>query len=87
MSKGHGYKLNVQCTNNITHYEALILGLKFLKRSTTKRISIHGDSELIIKQIKGEYSTKHPRLKVYRNAVLDYLQCFTVYRNAVLDFL
>jgi hypothetical protein len=38
---------------------------------------VRGDSELIIKQIKGEYSAKHPRLRAYRNVVLDFLQCFT----------
>jgi adenylate cyclase class IV len=38
---------------------------------------VRGDSELIIKKIKGEYATKHPRLRTYRNDVLDSLQCFT----------
>lgn len=31
MEKGHGYKLNFQCTNNIAEYEELILGLQILK--------------------------------------------------------
>jgi ribonuclease HI len=76
-SETHSYKLNFQCTNNIGEYEALILGLKLLKKLGAKRIMVRGDSELIIKQIKGEYSAKHPRLRAYRNDVLDFLQCFT----------
>jgi ribonuclease HI len=75
--ENHSYKLNFQCTNNIAEYEALMLGLKLLKKVGAKQIMVRGDSELIIKQIKGEYATKHPRLRSYRNVVLDALQCFT----------
>ena len=78
-AEGHSYKLNFQCKNNITEYEALILGLQLLKKLGAKRISIHGDAELIIKQIKGEYSAKRPRLREYRNGVLDFLESFVEY--------
>jgi hypothetical protein len=70
-SENHSYKLNFQCTNNIAEYEALMLGLKLLKKVGAKQIMVRGDSELIIKQVKGEYATKHPRLRAYRNAILD----------------
>jgi ribonuclease HI len=76
-SENHSYKLNFQCTNNVAEYEALMLGLKLLKKVGAKQIMVRGDSELIIKQIKGEYAAKHPRLRDYRNAILDALQCFT----------
>jgi hypothetical protein len=76
-SENHSYKLNFQCTNNIAEYEALMLGLKLLKRVGAKQIMVRGDSELIIKQIKGEYAAKHPCLRAYRNYVLDALRCFT----------
>jgi len=74
--ESHSYKLNFQCTNNIDEYEALMLGLKLLKKVGAKQIVVRGDSELIIKKIKGDYATKHPRLRAYRNVVLDALQCF-----------
>jgi hypothetical protein len=35
-SENHSYKLNFQCTNNIAEYEALMLGLKLLKRVGAK---------------------------------------------------
>jgi ribonuclease HI len=81
--ESHSYKLNFECTNNIAEYEALMLGLKLLKKLGAKRISVRGDSKLIIKQIKGEYSTKHLRLRAYIN-VLDFLQCFTEYDLQVI---
>jgi len=54
--QGHSYKLNFNCTNNIAEYEALLLGLQLLKKLGAKNIVVQGDSELIIKQIKGEYA-------------------------------
>lgn len=41
-------------------YEALILGLQMVRKLGAKRVSITGDSEFIIKQIKGEYSVNIP---------------------------
>ena len=60
----------------MAEYEAIILGLKVLKELGAKRIVVHGDSELIINQIKGIYQEKHPRLRAYRNLVLDLLEKF-----------
>jgi hypothetical protein len=54
-----------------------MLSLKLLNKVGAKHIMVRGDSKLIIKQIKGEYATKHPRLRSYRNVFLDALQCFT----------
>jgi ribonuclease HI len=51
-SKLFSYKLAFDCTNNMAEYEALILGLKVLKELGAKRISVHGDSELVINQVK-----------------------------------
>jgi ribonuclease HI len=48
-TEGHSYQLNFRRTNNIVKYEALMLGLQLLKKIGAKRISIRGDSELIIK--------------------------------------
>ena len=76
-SKNHSYKLNFQCTNNIAKYKALMLGLKLLKKVGAKQIMVRGDSKLIIKKIKGENAAKHPRLRSYRNVILDALQFFT----------
>ena len=62
-NQGHSYKLDFQCTNNIAEYEALLLGLHLLKDLGAKKISVQGDSELIIRKIKGEYSAKNLRLR------------------------
>ena len=55
-AEGHAFRLNFKCTNNMAEYEALILGLYIIRNLGGKRIAIMGDSELIVKQIKGDYS-------------------------------
>ena len=70
------YKLYFKCTNNMAEYEALILGLKALKDFQAQRINIQGDSDVIIKQVQGEYQTKNPRLRLYRNLVLYLIEEF-----------
>ena len=78
------YKLDFKCTNNVVEYEALILGLKALKDLHAQRISIQGDSELVIKQVQGSYQAKHPRLKSYKNLVLDLMEGFKEYQYTVI---
>jgi ribonuclease HI len=68
----------------MVEYEALILGLQVLKELGAQRIAMHGDSELIINQLKGVYQTKHPRLHTYINLALDLLEGFSEYDLTVI---
>jgi ribonuclease HI len=52
-----------RATNNVAEYRALITGLEKAKELGAKRILIRGDSELIIKQMRGEYRVKNPDLR------------------------
>lgn len=83
-AEGYTYKINFMCTKNIAKYQALLLILKLLKNICAKSISIKADSKLIIIQIKGNYSAEHPRLREYRNVVIDFLQTFEEYDLAVI---
>ena len=51
-------------TNNVAEYSALILALQEAKKLGARKIIIRGDSELVIKQMRGEYRVKHPDMKV-----------------------
>ena len=48
-SEGHAYRPNFKCTNNMAEYEALILSLKLVRNLGSKRVSVTGDFELVIK--------------------------------------
>tara|TARA_Y100000310_G_scaffold71946_1_gene67839 strand:+ start:8274 stop:8891 length:618 start_codon:yes stop_codon:yes gene_type:complete len=50
-------------TNNVAEYRALVEGLKMAKRFHPNRLICHLDSELIVKQLNGEYKVKMPTLK------------------------
>jgi len=52
-----------RATNNVAEYRALITAMQEAKKLGAKKILIKGDSELIIKQMKGEYRVKHPDMK------------------------
>ena len=49
-------------TNNIAEYEALIKALELALKFTKDEITCILDSELIVKQLLGEYRVKNPRL-------------------------
>ena len=49
-----------------------------------RRIVVHGDSELIINQIKGIYQVKHPRLRACGNIFLGILEEFPKYNLSVI---
>ena len=55
-----------QGTNNIAEYTALIRALEYAKESGEKEVRIKADSQLIIRQMKGEYKTRDPRLKTLK---------------------
>src|SRR4051795_10952233 len=52
-----------RATNNVAEYRALITALQKAKELGATRIQVRGDSELIIKQLKGEYRVKHPDMR------------------------
>ena len=57
-------------TNNEAEYKALIKGLEESHNLNVTKIEIFADSELIVKQINGEYKVKNERmLKLYSKAI------------------
>ncbi len=59
-----------EATNNQAEYRALIRGIELLLDHQCKDIKIYMDSELVVRQIKGEYRVKNERMKpLYASAV------------------
>ncbi len=52
-------------TNNVAEYEGLILALELASKVTKGDITCVLDSELIVKQLMGEYKVKNPTLLGY----------------------
>ncbi len=68
-----------QKTNNEAEYLALLGGLEeaaALKNESSFRLEIRMDSELVVKQIKGEYRVKNENLKPLHRKALQLLDSF-----------
>lgn len=55
----YGEAIGIQ-TNNIAEYQALITGLKIAQEFCPNHLICHLDSELVVKQLSGEYRVKMP---------------------------
>lgn len=56
-------------TNNTAEYHALIRALQEAKNMGATKVTMIGDSELVIKQVTKEYKTRKKHLKAMRDRV------------------
>ena len=52
-----------ETTNNVAEYRALLLGLALARDLGASQVEVVNDSELVARQIGGEYKVKHAGLK------------------------
>ncbi len=69
-----------KATNNVAEYEALILALKESSAMGVKKVYLHADSELVVKQVLGIYKVKNETLKKLHAEVLSLLKNFTEFK-------
>ena len=50
-------------TNNVAEYSGLLAALDYAKKHDYKALKVVADSELLVKQIRGEYKVKSPNLQ------------------------
>jgi ribonuclease HI len=65
-----------ETTNNRAEYEALLKVLTVARDYGFDEVDVRGDSELIVKQVRGEYDTSHPELRERRARVRELLTAF-----------
>ncbi len=59
-----------QATNNTAEYTAIIKALKAAKQLGAKRLKVFSDSELLVKQINGQYKVKSEQIRpLFKQAV------------------
>lgn len=49
-----------RATNNVAEYQALLHALEYALRRGASRARVFSDSELVVKQVNGQYRVKHP---------------------------
>jgi ribonuclease HI len=52
-----------EATNNVAEYRAVLLGLELARELGASEVEVVNDSELVARQIGGEYRVKHAGLK------------------------
>ncbi|WP_435345428.1 ribonuclease HI [Haloarchaeobius sp. HRN-SO-5] len=65
-----------EATNNQAEYEALVAVLEVARDYGYDEVEIRGDSELIVKQVTGEYDVNDPTLRELRVRVHELLSTF-----------
>ena len=63
-------------TNNVAEWKALLLGLHAAAERGIRRLAIRLDSELVVKQLRGEYRVKHADLQPLHRQALALLRKF-----------
>ncbi len=63
-------------TNNVAEYRGLLLGLARAAALGADAVEVVNDSELVAKQVNGEYKVKHPDMKVLHAEALAALAGF-----------
>jgi len=82
-------------TNNQAEYQALVAGLELAIKHDISELDVFADSELIIKQVRGEYKVKNSELRPWNLraqaliAEIGTVRCHTIRRekNAEADAL
>ena len=69
-----------RATNNVAEYEALLMGLEALVKSGKKQIRVQSDSQLLVRQLNGEYRVKDEKLKSLFQRATTLLRQFESYR-------
>ena len=71
------FKLEGNYSNNQVEYEALIIGLEILLEIGIKSVEVYGDSQLVIRQLTGDYKCCSSSIAPYFVAARQLLEQFS----------
>jgi ribonuclease HI len=66
-------------TNNVAEYEGVLLGLKHALELGYREVEVRADSQLLVRQLRGEYAVRHAGLKPLHAEALRLLHSFDRY--------
>ena len=73
---GMSSRLEFQCTNNQTEYEALLFGLIMLSSMGVKHVEAYGDSLLVVQQVSKVCQCLDEFLNAHLDRCLHIITCF-----------
>jgi ribonuclease HI len=72
------YRMEFHCTNNISEYEALILGLNLAIDKGITHLKVKVDLDLIVSQVMMRFATKNEKLKKYQDMAQSLSKSFRI---------
>lgn len=77
-------------SNNQAEYEGLVTGLEYIRDNIDcDRLYIRGDSEIVIRQMEGEYQVRSPNIQPYYENAKDALNgincCYYTFKHISRD--
>jgi ribonuclease HI len=66
-------------SNNVAEYRALLLAVEKALELGARRVTVFLDSELVVRQLRGEYRVREPHLKTLHQKALEVLNRFSQY--------
>jgi ribonuclease HI len=69
-------RLQYTTTNNKAEYKALLTGLKLSKMLGATELDVLSDSQLIVRQVNGDYEAKEERMQQYLKIVQHHISQF-----------
>lgn len=84
-----------RATNNVAEYQALVTGLRMAREAGAQKVEVVADSELLVKQMRGEYLVRNEGLKPLHDEATSLARTFRSFsirhvprqENAVADAL
>ena len=65
-----------ETTNNVAEYRALVLGIELARRLGATEVEVVNDSELVARQVGGQYKVKHAGLRPLHREAMEALRSF-----------
>ena len=65
-----------RATNNVAEYQALIHALRYARARGATSVHVFSDSELVVRQVNGQYRVKHPDMKALHREAESLLSSF-----------
>jgi ribonuclease HI len=72
-------RLEFECTNNTAEYEALLQGLRKYLDMNIQNLTVFGDSEIVVRQVRDSIHCLSPHLKRYQSEVWNLMNKCTAF--------
>jgi ribonuclease HI len=75
----HSFTLSESCSNNVSEYTALIMGMELARDIKVHQLEVRGNSKLVINQMNGVYEVRKPDILPYHTAASELARTFAYF--------